>query len=62
MVSRLAANHRWPVAQMAIPQCLVPNILQYSVPNILDIISERPAISERRDMQHGDILHSRDML
>jgi hypothetical protein len=54
MVSRLAANHRWPVAQMAIPQCLVPNIL--------DIISERPAISERRDMQHGDILHSRDML
>jgi hypothetical protein len=47
---------------MAIPQCPVPNILQRPAPDILDIISERPALSERRDMQSRDILHSRDML
>jgi hypothetical protein len=46
---------------MAIPQCPVPHI-QRPVPDILDTISERPAISERRDMQSRVIVHSRDML
>ena len=36
--------------------------IQRPVPDILDTISERPAISERRDMQSRAIVHSRDML
>jgi hypothetical protein len=56
-VSRLAANHLWPVAQTAIPQCLVPHIPQCPASDILG------TISKRRDIQHSrDLLKSLERL